>query len=373
MRLVAEMEVPGILASAPNPEKGLTIDEISRETGVNAVKFEGILRLLVSQGWFRESQPGYFANSRLTNLVKKGSKTYFLPTYMNNLIHQVSASLPDMINHSDPEFRHSTDHSKTAFQLQFKTELPFLGVNSWLANNPSDAYGFGQSMGAVGLTSDPGILADFPWEATAEGKDAIIDVGGGQGTLCCSLAAKFPHIQAAFIVQDLPETRDVAERFIQSQGQSHRVKFQAHDFFEPQQRKGKNVFVIQRVLHDWTTEKAAQIIGNIRDVLDEDSCLLIIESIIQPSYASPTGPSFRDSLQHLGNKFTSIPPPPFIPVDFGDSSRIQHQVNLCVRVFCNSCERTLPQFEEMIKVADMKIKKIHGTRSWESITEVITT
>ena len=45
-------------------------------------------------------------------------------------------------------------------------------------------------MGAVGPTSDPGVAADFPWAAIAQGKDAIVDVGGGQGTLCCSLAAQ---------------------------------------------------------------------------------------------------------------------------------------------------------------------------------------
>ena len=46
------------------------------------------------------------------------------------------------------------------------------------------------SMGAIGPTSDPGITADFPWDAITKGKDGIVDVGGGQGTLCCSLAAK---------------------------------------------------------------------------------------------------------------------------------------------------------------------------------------
>jgi len=45
-------------------------------------------------------------------------------------------------------------------------------------------------MGAVGPASDLGVAADFPWAATAKGKDAIIDVGGGEGTLCCSLAAQ---------------------------------------------------------------------------------------------------------------------------------------------------------------------------------------
>jgi hypothetical protein len=46
------------------------------------------------------------------------------------------------------------------------------------------------SAGAVGLASDPGVTADFPWDAITKGKDGIVDVGGGQGTLCCSLAAK---------------------------------------------------------------------------------------------------------------------------------------------------------------------------------------
>ena len=46
-------------------------------------------------------------------------------------------------------------------------------------------------MVAVGPTSDPGVTADFPWVTIAAGKDGIVDVGGGQGTLCCSLAAKY--------------------------------------------------------------------------------------------------------------------------------------------------------------------------------------
>jgi hypothetical protein len=47
-------------------------------------------------------------------------------------------------------------------------------------------------LGAVGTTTtDRGVVADFPWAEIAKGKDAIIDVGGGQGTLCCSLAVKY--------------------------------------------------------------------------------------------------------------------------------------------------------------------------------------
>ena len=45
-------------------------------------------------------------------------------------------------------------------------------------------------MVALGPTTDPGVAADFPWDTIAEGKDGIVDVGGGQGSLCCSLATK---------------------------------------------------------------------------------------------------------------------------------------------------------------------------------------
>lgn len=43
---------------------------------------ERILRLLVTQGWFREPKSGYFANNRLSNLIKNGLPGHYLGTYM---------------------------------------------------------------------------------------------------------------------------------------------------------------------------------------------------------------------------------------------------------------------------------------------------
>lgn len=60
-----------------------------------------------------------------------------------------------------------------------------------------------------------------------------------------SFMKRYPQIKR-FIVQDLPETREAAESFIAAQGMSDRVTFEAQDFFKPQKRKGKYVFVMQR-------------------------------------------------------------------------------------------------------------------------------
>ncbi|KAF8078981.1 S-adenosyl-L-methionine-dependent methyltransferase [Lyophyllum atratum] len=368
VRLAAEIDLATVLGDS---EDGLNVDIIAEKTGVDGLKLERALRLLVCQGWFREPRHGFFANNRLSNIIKKDQPGFHLATYMNNLFNKVTVKFSEMVNHPDPEFRKSNDPLHTAFQLSHNTNVSFFGADGWLTKDREEAIKFGLSIGAVGPTSDPGVAADFPWAEFAKGKDAIVDVGGGQGTLCCSLANKYPEIKQ-FIVQDLPETREAAESFIALKGLSDKVKFEAQDFFKPQRRQGKYVFVMQRVLHDWSTEEGARMLRHIRDVLNEDSCLLIIDTIIQPGVLSCTGPALSDSLAKSNkNSYEPVPPPEFIPADFGDASRLQHQINVALTALCNSFERTLPQLEAMVELGGLKIKKVNATRGWASITEVV--
>jgi len=369
IRLSAEIGLATILGDS---EDGLSIQEIAEKTGVDALKFERILRLLVSQGWFRESKPGYFANNRLSSLIKKDQHSYYMSTYMNNNFTKLAGSLSQMITHPDIEFRKSTDPFHTAFQLAWNTDVAFFGAGGWLEQHPDEAFKFGLSMGSI-AASDYGIAIDVPWDAIAKGKDGIVDVGGGQGTLCCSLAAKYPEIKK-FIVQDLPATRTAAESFIASKGLIGRVEFEEQDFFKPQQRKGKYVFVMQRVLHDWNTEDGAKMLRHIRDVLNEDSCLLIMETIILSGVASAEGQDLAESFSKLDKDvYQAVPAPEFIPADFGDANRLQHHVSVVLTALCNAFERTLPQLQEMIELGGFKIKKIHTTRGWAStsVLEVV--
>lgn len=227
------------------------------------------MRLLVTQGWYREPSQGRFANNRLSNLIKKDATGWHLITYMNELFHRISEKLPAHLAHKDEAFRNAVDGTHTAWNLAYDTPVPFFGADGWLTKDPAEALRFGLSMGAVGPTSDPGVAADFPWEKLAAGKDAVVDVGGGQGTLCCSLATKYPGIKS-FVVQDLPEMRAAAESFIKSKSMEGRVQFEEQDFFTPQKRNGKYLFVMQRVLHDWSTADGARMLGHIRDVLNKD-------------------------------------------------------------------------------------------------------
>ncbi|KAL0567720.1 hypothetical protein V5O48_014272 [Marasmius crinis-equi] len=370
VRMAAEI---GLASALGDSEEGLSMKQIEEKTGVDGIKLERVLRLLVTQGYFRETKPGYFANNRTSNLIKTGQPGYHLSTYMNDLFNKVSVSFPEMLNHPNSQWRKSNSPLHTAFQLYYKTDVSFFGADGWLTKDPKEAVSFGLAMGAVGPTSDPGVVADFPWAEIAKGKDGIVDVGGGQGTLCCSLAARYPEIKE-FVVQDLPETREAAESFIASKGLSDKVKFEAQDFFKPQQRRGKYIFVMQRVLHDWSTEQGAIMLKHVKDVLNENSCLLVIDTVIEHGVLAKSGPTLSDSLssQAIGsNKYAPVSPPPLIPADFGEASRLQHQVNVALTALCNSFERTYPQLKEMVELGGMKIKKVNATRGWASITEVV--
>jgi len=125
------------------------------------------------------------------------------------------------------------------------------------------------------------------------------------------------------------------------------------------------------VLHDWSTENGAKMLRHIRDVMNEDSALLIIDTVIQSAVVSSTGPTLQDSLANANkNSYEPVSPPAFVPIDFGDASRMQHQINVALTALCNSFERTLPQLQEMVELGGLKIKNIHATRGWASITEV---
>jgi len=100
---------------------------------------------------------------------------------------------------------------------------------------------------------------------------------------------RYPSIKK-FIIQDLAETREAAESFIASKNLGDRIEFEVQDFFTPQKRNGKYVFVMQRVLHDWNTEDGAKMLRQIRDVMNKDvraSSLCSDPIVLIPSCRAP--------------------------------------------------------------------------------------
>jgi hypothetical protein len=65
------------------------------------------------------------------------------------------------------------------------------------------------------------------------------------------------------------------------------------------------------------------------------SSLLVIDTIIQSGVISNSGRGLQDSLSQLDTTYAPVSPPAFIPADFGEASRIQHQINVALTAMCN--------------------------------------
>ncbi|KZT22278.1 S-adenosyl-L-methionine-dependent methyltransferase [Neolentinus lepideus HHB14362 ss-1] len=394
LRLTTEIGLPEILDAAADPEEGENIRVIAERTKTDEGKLEGILRYVVKRGWFRETKPGYFSNNRRSCTLHNGRHGYHLIKNFIDYAYGVHGKLPELMTHPDESFRMARDPTHTAWNIYANTDLPFFGPNGWLEKYPIEAQKFALGMGCLGVASNGGVIYDFPWVEFCKGKDAIIDVGGGQGSLSCALAAAYPEIRP-FVVQDLPGARESAHKFITSQGVSDRVKFEEQNFFEPNRRKGTGnyVFILQRILHDWSIEEGTKILRRIRDCLvdskvwaatvvacDDDndygpssqSTLVIIDPLLSPATFTAEAPSAKDSLSALKGKsqYQPVPSPPFIPQDFGDNWLIAHGTNASLIALYNTFEHTYSSMTHMLELVGMKIKRVNATRGSVQVMEI---
>lgn len=76
----------------------------------------------------------------------------------------------------------------------------------------------------------------------------------------------------------------------------------------------------------------------IVDHVNFQSCILVIDTIIGPGVISASpGPSFKESFANVKSSslYTSVPPPPFIPSDFGEANKIKHGANVLLTTTFN--------------------------------------
>lgn len=104
----------------------------------------------------------------------------------------------------------------------------------------------------------------------------LVDIGGGVGHDIAAFQKKFPNLPGKLIFEDLSIVVDSAKDTPAG------ITGVGHDFFKPQPElvKGAKAYYLRTVLHDWPDKQAATIIKNIKDVMAEDSILLINENVL---------------------------------------------------------------------------------------------
>ncbi|KAK0668358.1 O-methyltransferase-domain-containing protein [Cercophora samala] len=157
------------------------------------------------------------------------------------------------------------------------------------ALNPEYSASFKRAMQAKNIfggdipITGQGALYDVSWVGSKKSTDGntvkVVDVGGGMGHLVKELLENIEGLKAEeCVLQDRPDVIEAVEKT--SDPGLKGVRAMSYDFHERQPVRGAWVYVLRRILLDYSDELAVNILKQVADALpdhDKDARVLIVE------------------------------------------------------------------------------------------------
>lgn len=105
----------------------------------------------------------------------------------------------------------------------------------------------------------------------------LMDVGGGSGAVSIALCRAFPHLEAVVVDQAPVAAR--AAVHVEDAGLADRITTWPANVFEDGLPPGCDAAVLANVLHDFSPERAREILGRVHAALPAGGRLLILEIV----------------------------------------------------------------------------------------------
>jgi hypothetical protein len=266
--IAADLRIAEGLATGPRP-----VSELAQTSGADPDTLQRILRALASDGVFAEDEPGVFRNTEASELLGRDGWPEFAHLF-GSVFYEATSTI-------DPHSREET------FTRRFPADFW-----SWLEARPNERAAFDAAMaGGKGRHADR--LAGLDWRAN----ETVVDVGGGNGELLRELLERRPELRG--IVFDLPETARDESTF------GDRMEFVAGSFFEAV--PAGDSYILSAILHDWSDDRADEILRTVRRAASPAARLLVIESVVADGN-EPQGSKWLDLLMLvLGGRERTAP------------------------------------------------------------------
>jgi 3-amino-4-hydroxybenzoate 4-O-methyltransferase len=246
-------------------DRPLTAAELAEEVGADPVSLHRFLRLLVGIGilagddraGFTLTESGNLLRTNVSGSMRDLAVSYgevFFPAWVNPLPTAITGEQGFIRTYGAPLF-------------------------DYLAKHPEHARMFDGAMAA-----GSSFFAEVPAAYDFSSVSTVVDVGGGRGALLAEILRANPGMRG--ILYDADHVVEAATSFLDKAGVADRCTRLAGDFVESVP-PGADVYLLSRVLHDWTDEQCQTILRNCRDATAPGARLLIIERVIhdQPTLA----------------------------------------------------------------------------------------
>src|SRR5207248_4657837 len=112
------------------------------------------------------------------------------------------------------------------------------------------------------------------------GVESVLDVGGGDGTVCALLCEKHPELHAD--VFNLPIAAPLIEETSRAHDLLTRLRPVAGDFRVDPLPRGYELVLFSRMLSDWPDNVVERLLGLARDALLPGGAVVIVETNLGP-------------------------------------------------------------------------------------------
>lgn len=242
------------------------VQDLAAATGAHPLALERLLRAMAAFGVLVEEPGGNFALTPLGATLLPDTAGSAQPT---------AQLLAGEVGITWTQLEYTARTGKSAFRKVHDIDL-----FGYLEQNPGLRETFDRSQ-AAGLSLE---VDEIFASITFDGYREIVDVGGGDGALLCSVLHRTPGSTGT--VMDLAGTVPLAEKRIAEEKLTHRCTAVVGDFFD-RVPPGKDLYILSHILHDWDDHSAVRILRSCRDALPEHGRIMVIDLVTDG--CRPTG------------------------------------------------------------------------------------
>lgn len=244
----------GIADLISDGRKGVA--ELASLTGTDENTLYRVMRMLSSQGIFREEEDRIFSNTPVSASMSEKELKHFIQHTLNSNQFRIFGAL-----------MHSLKTGRRASEL-FVEKNVFEHIGSSAELN--DLYN--RAMTNTSRMQVAAILSAFSFKKFR----IVVDVGGGQGFFLSALLSKYPGMKG--VLSDLPNVVGNPEKL--PHGFGDRLHVEAGSFFEVIP-SGGDLYILKNIIHGWNDDDCLRILTNIRKVIGGKGKIMIIEALVE--------------------------------------------------------------------------------------------
>ncbi|SEU12954.1 methyltransferase [Stigmatella erecta] len=235
-------------------------EALAKELGADARSLFRLLRLLASVNVFIEDAEGRFGLTPAASLLRSQ-----VPGSLRDAVLMITQKvfwLPA------GELAETVRTGQTPFDHIFGK--PFF---DYLAGDAAEAATFHQGMSSLSDLENGPIARSYDFRPFQQ----VVDVGGGHGGFLIEALRSTPSLRGVLF----DHAHVLSGSRLTSSGLADRCEEVVGDFFQTVPANA-DVYVLKRILHDWSDEVCVTLLRNCRNAMKPGGRVLVIDAVIPP-------------------------------------------------------------------------------------------